>query len=102
MSIFKSVQKAEMKAESIKNEAKDKVNHLLDKTRVENEKKAKLMVADAYKQEELIDKESSVLIDKKKEEVLAFYQQEEERFRKIAEQNFEKTVSKIIEKVYSI
>lgn len=102
MSIFQSVQKAESKAETIKNEAIEKVNRLLEKVRVDGEKQAKLIIDGAYKKEKKINEETSDKIENIKQEIFAAYSKEEERFCKIAKQNFSKTVNYIVEKVFSL
>jgi len=102
MSIFKSVKEAESKADNIKNEALENVNRLLDDARIKGEIEAKKISALAFEKEKALKEETSKKISEIKQKVLNEAKHQSSKLENIATKNRDKTISYIIEKVFSL
>jgi vacuolar-type H+-ATPase subunit H len=102
MSIFDSIQAAENKAEKMRAEAVEKVNTLLEETRIASEEKAKELYSQAELEEEKINAETEKLIHEKEKEITALYQEQDQIISKKAETKSDEVVAFIIRKVFEV
>lgn len=102
MSIFKSVQAAEKKADGIKDEALTKVNELLEKVRQEAMAEADKIIKEAHKSAEVMQKETVKTIATLKQEIHKETVKQQEKIRSTAEKNLSETTKFIIDKVFSL
>lgn len=99
MSILESIQKAEAKAEGLKNEAYNKVEVLLKESKVKVEGQVKVLFEELENKKRTLDQKAVNTIANKETELDIVYSQEDENTNKVAQANLEKTANHIIEKV---